>query len=200
MTVDDRLPARRDDSGRDRRRQQNSPPAPVTTRIRCSEPSKSSNASTELAPNRRTGSRSCAPGRSMISHRTWSRSSTHSQLTARTVDRCQASVTVQGWASTRFVSTNQTATDIVIVVDRVHCDRRGGGMGDLLGVTVTPVQPYAARKEYLCPGCRARSRRGPSIWSWCPTTTPTCAGTGTTAAGTRSCDAGCWRSDQASRR
>ena len=26
-------------------------------------------------------------------------------------------------------------------------------MGDLLGVTVTPVQPYAARKEYLCPGC-----------------------------------------------
>ncbi len=27
-------------------------------------------------------------------------------------------------------------------------------MGDLLGVTVTPVQPYAARKEYLCPGCQ----------------------------------------------
>ncbi|MGH8872300.1 MAG: hypothetical protein ACRDWS_10015 [Acidimicrobiia bacterium] len=26
-------------------------------------------------------------------------------------------------------------------------------MGDLLGVTVTPVQPYAARKEYVCPGC-----------------------------------------------
>lgn len=26
-------------------------------------------------------------------------------------------------------------------------------MGDLLGVTVTPVQPYAARKEYTCPGC-----------------------------------------------
>lgn len=25
-------------------------------------------------------------------------------------------------------------------------------MGDL-GVTVTPVQPYAARKRYLCPGC-----------------------------------------------
>ncbi|HEX9865096.1 MAG TPA: hypothetical protein VGC03_09040 [Acidimicrobiia bacterium] len=27
-------------------------------------------------------------------------------------------------------------------------------MGDLLGVTVTPVQPYAARKEYICPGCQ----------------------------------------------
>ena len=26
-------------------------------------------------------------------------------------------------------------------------------MGDLLGVTVTPIQAYAARKEYLCPGC-----------------------------------------------
>lgn len=26
-------------------------------------------------------------------------------------------------------------------------------MGDLLGVTVAPVQPYAARKEYICPGC-----------------------------------------------
>lgn len=26
-------------------------------------------------------------------------------------------------------------------------------MGDLLDVTVTPVQPYQARKEYLCPGC-----------------------------------------------
>lgn len=26
-------------------------------------------------------------------------------------------------------------------------------MGDLLGVTVTPIQPYAARKAYLCPGC-----------------------------------------------
>ncbi|HWL50246.1 MAG TPA: hypothetical protein VNT92_10250 [Acidimicrobiia bacterium] len=26
-------------------------------------------------------------------------------------------------------------------------------MGDLLGVTVSPVQPYAARKEYICPGC-----------------------------------------------
>jgi hypothetical protein len=26
-------------------------------------------------------------------------------------------------------------------------------MGDLLGVTVTPVQPHAATKEYLCPGC-----------------------------------------------
>ncbi len=25
-------------------------------------------------------------------------------------------------------------------------------MGDL-GMTVTPVQPYAARKTYLCPGC-----------------------------------------------
>ena len=25
-------------------------------------------------------------------------------------------------------------------------------MGDL-GVTVTPVQPYAARKRYICPGC-----------------------------------------------
>jgi hypothetical protein len=27
-------------------------------------------------------------------------------------------------------------------------------MGDL-GVTVTPVQPYAARKTYVCPGCEA---------------------------------------------
>jgi len=27
-------------------------------------------------------------------------------------------------------------------------------MGDL-GVTVTPVQPYAARKTYVCPGCQA---------------------------------------------
>ncbi len=27
-------------------------------------------------------------------------------------------------------------------------------MGDLLGVTVTPVQGYAARKEYTCPGCQ----------------------------------------------
>ncbi|HUO45380.1 MAG TPA: hypothetical protein VM470_00950 [Acidimicrobiia bacterium] len=27
-------------------------------------------------------------------------------------------------------------------------------MGDL-GVTVIPVQPYAARKRYLCPGCMA---------------------------------------------
>lgn len=27
-------------------------------------------------------------------------------------------------------------------------------MGDLLRVTVSPVQPYAARKEYLCPGCQ----------------------------------------------
>ena len=26
-------------------------------------------------------------------------------------------------------------------------------MGDPLGVTVTPVQAYAATKEYLCPGC-----------------------------------------------
>ncbi|MEX1249174.1 MAG: hypothetical protein WEA57_00640 [Acidimicrobiia bacterium] len=26
-------------------------------------------------------------------------------------------------------------------------------MGDLLGVTVSPIQPYAARKEYICPGC-----------------------------------------------
>lgn len=26
-------------------------------------------------------------------------------------------------------------------------------MGDLLRVTVTPVQAYAARKEYICPGC-----------------------------------------------
>jgi hypothetical protein len=25
-------------------------------------------------------------------------------------------------------------------------------MGDL-GVTVSPVQPYAARKQYRCPGC-----------------------------------------------
>lgn len=27
-------------------------------------------------------------------------------------------------------------------------------MGDL-GVTVTPVQPYAARKTYTCPGCQS---------------------------------------------
>ncbi|MFQ5523480.1 MAG: hypothetical protein ACE5F5_07865 [Acidimicrobiia bacterium] len=27
-------------------------------------------------------------------------------------------------------------------------------MGDSLDVTVTPVQPYQARKEYLCPGCQ----------------------------------------------
>lgn len=26
-------------------------------------------------------------------------------------------------------------------------------MGDILGVTVSPVQGYASRKEYLCPGC-----------------------------------------------
>ena len=26
-------------------------------------------------------------------------------------------------------------------------------MGDLLGVTVASVQPYAARKDYICPGC-----------------------------------------------
>jgi hypothetical protein len=26
-------------------------------------------------------------------------------------------------------------------------------MGDLRRVTVTPVQPYQAVKEYLCPGC-----------------------------------------------
>jgi len=26
-------------------------------------------------------------------------------------------------------------------------------LGDLLNLTVTPVQPYQARKEYLCPGC-----------------------------------------------
>lgn len=26
-------------------------------------------------------------------------------------------------------------------------------MGDLRGMTVTPVQPYAARKQYICPGC-----------------------------------------------
>lgn len=26
-------------------------------------------------------------------------------------------------------------------------------MGDLLRVTVSPVQPYAARKQYVCPGC-----------------------------------------------
>lgn len=27
-------------------------------------------------------------------------------------------------------------------------------MGDLFGVTVTPVQAYAAKKDYLCPGCQ----------------------------------------------
>lgn len=26
-------------------------------------------------------------------------------------------------------------------------------MGDLRGVTVAPVQPYQAVKEYVCPGC-----------------------------------------------
>lgn len=26
-------------------------------------------------------------------------------------------------------------------------------MGHLPEVTVTPVQPYQARKEYICPGC-----------------------------------------------
>jgi hypothetical protein len=26
-------------------------------------------------------------------------------------------------------------------------------MGDLHGVTVSPIQPYQAVKEYLCPGC-----------------------------------------------
>lgn len=27
-------------------------------------------------------------------------------------------------------------------------------MGSLPEVTVTPVQPYQARKEYICPGCQ----------------------------------------------
>jgi hypothetical protein len=35
-------------------------------------------------------------------------------------------------------------------------------VGDLLGVTVTPVQAYAARKEYLCPGCETTI--GPGIF------------------------------------
>ena len=26
-------------------------------------------------------------------------------------------------------------------------------MGDLRGLTVVPIQPYQAVKEYLCPGC-----------------------------------------------
>ena len=26
-------------------------------------------------------------------------------------------------------------------------------MGTVVGVTVSPIQPYQARKEYLCPGC-----------------------------------------------
>lgn len=32
-------------------------------------------------------------------------------------------------------------------------------MGDL-GVTVTPVQPYAARKSYVCPGCESEIPAG----------------------------------------
>ena len=33
-------------------------------------------------------------------------------------------------------------------------------MGALLGVTVTPIQPYSAVKEYLCPGCELTIPQG----------------------------------------